>query len=142
ALDALPIAWDEGPNAKVTSTSIAERQRAAFGATDAGVTNESGDALSAIETADRKVEVEYSTPFLDHANLEPMNCTAKIADGRVEVWVSSQNGEAALAAAAEAGGVRPENVEVHKMHLGGGLGRRGSYNDPIHYAVLAAKRTG
>ncbi len=141
ALDALPIVWDEGPNAKVTSESIAEFQRAGFAATNAGVTNEAGDALGAIEGAPRKVEAEYNTPFLDHANMEPMNATAKVADGKVEVWVSSQNGEAALAAAAEAGGVRPEQVYVHKMHLGGGLGRRGSYNDPIHYAVLAAKRT-
>jgi len=142
ALDALPVTWDEGPNASVTSESIAEFQRAGFGATNAGITNQAGDALSAIETAARKVEAEYSTPFLDHANMEPMNATARVAGGKVEVWVSSQNGEAALAAAAEAGGVRPENVYVHKMHLGGGLGRRGSYNDPIRYAVLAARRTG
>ena len=141
ALDALPIVWDEGANAKVTSASIAEFQRAGFAATNAGVTNQAGDALAALDNAPRKVEAEYNTPFLDHANMEPMNCTAKFADSKVEVWVSSQNGEAALAAAAEAGGVRPENVYVHKMHLGGGLGRRGSYNDPIRYAVMAARRT-
>ena len=142
ALDALPIVWDEGPNAKVTSETIAEFQRAGFGATNAGVTNQVGDALAVIETAPKKIEAEYNTPFLDHANMEPMNCTARVAAGRVEVWVSSQNGEAALAAAAEAGGVRPDNVVVHKMHLGGGLGRRGSYNDPIRFAVLAAKAAG
>ena len=141
ALDALPIVWDEGANAKVTSQSIAEFQRAGFAATNAGVTNQNGDALAVIEAAPKKVEAEYATPFLDHANMEPMNCTAKFADGKVEVWVASQNGEAALAAAAEAGGVKPDNVIVHKMHLGGGLGRRGSYNDPIRYAVLVAKRT-
>jgi isoquinoline 1-oxidoreductase beta subunit len=141
-LDALSIAWDEGPNAKVSSESIAEFQRIGFGATNAGITNQTGDALAAIDGAARKVEAEYSTPFLDHANMEPMNATARVAGGKVEVWVSSQNGEAALAAAAEAGGVRPENVYVHKMHLGGGLGRRGSYNDPIRFAVLAARRTG
>lgn len=141
ALEALPITWDEGPNAKVTSASIAEFQIAGFAATNAGVTNQTGDALGALDSAARKIEAEYHTPFLDHANMEPMNCTARVADGKVEVWVSSQNGEAALAAAAEAGGVKPEQVYVHKMHLGGGLGRRGSYNDPIHFAVLAAKRT-
>ena len=142
ALEALGVVWDEGPNAKVTSASIAEFQIAGFSATNAGVTNQVGDALAALEGTSKKVEAEYITPFLDHANMEPMNCTAKVADGKVEVWVSSQNGEAALAAAAEAGGVRPENVVVHKMQVGGGLGRRGSYNDPIHFAVLAAKRTG
>ncbi len=141
ALDALSVEWDQGPNAGVTSEAIAEFQRAGFAATSAGVTNQTGDALAAIETAPRKVEAEYHTPFLDHAALEPMNCTAKIADGKVEVWVASQNGEAALAAAAEAGGVHPENVYVHKMHLGGGFGRRGAYNDPIRFAVLAARRT-
>jgi isoquinoline 1-oxidoreductase beta subunit len=142
ALDALPIVWDEGPNARVTSASIADFQVGGFSATNAGVTHQAGEALGAIDGASKKVEAEYFTPFLDHANLEPMNCTAKVADGKVEVWVSSQNGEAALAAAAEAAGVRPENVFVHKMHLGGGLGRRGSYNDPIRFAVLAARRTG
>lgn len=140
-LDALPIVWDEGSNARVTSQSIAEFQRQGFAATNAGVTHLAGEALDAIDKASKKVEAEYDTPFLDHANLEPMNCTARVADGRVEVWVASQNGEAALAAAAEAAGVRPENVVVHKMHLGGGLGRRGSYNDPIRFAVLAARRT-
>ena len=141
-LDALPIVWDEGANAKVSSETIADFQRAGFGATNAGVAHQVGDALTAIEDAPRKIEAEYNTPFLDHANLEPMNCTAKIADGRVEVWVSSENGEAALAAAAEAASVAPENVSVYKMHVGGGLGRRGAYNDPIRFAVLAAKRTG
>ncbi len=141
ALDALPVVWNEGPNAGVTSEAIAEFQRAGFAATSAGVTNQTGDALAAIETATRKVEAEYHTPFLDHAAMEPMNCTAKVADGKVEVWVASQNGEAALAAAAEAAGVHPENVYVHKMHLGGGFGRRGAYNDPIRFAVLAARRT-
>jgi isoquinoline 1-oxidoreductase beta subunit len=141
ALEALPIVWDEGANASVTSDTIADFQRSGFGATNAGVTHRVGDALTALENSPRKVEAEYFTPFLDHANMEPMNCTARVADGTVEVWVSSQNGEAALAAAAEAGGVRPENVVVHKMHLGGGLGRRGSYNDPIHFAVRIARNT-
>jgi isoquinoline 1-oxidoreductase beta subunit len=141
ALDALPIEWDEGPNASLTSETIAQFQREGFASLDAAIANSAGDALSAIDEATRKVEAEYDTPYLDHAALEPMNCTARLRGSAVEVWVASQNAEAALSTAAEAAGVRPENVYVHKMHLGGGFGRRTIYNDPIRFAVLAANRT-
>ena len=59
----------------------------------------------------------YATPFLAHATMEPMNCTAKFADGKVEIWVASQNGDASLAAAAEAAGVKLADVKVNKLHL-------------------------
>ena len=88
ALDALPVVWDEG---RQRARSRARRSRSSSApvsaATNAGVTNQIGDALAALEAAPRKVEAEYNTPFLDHANMEPMNCTAKVADGKVEVWV-------------------------------------------------------
>ena len=142
AMDALPIVWDEGTNGAVTSSTIGEFQKTGLVAEKAGTSNKVGDAAAALAGAAKTIEAEYNTPYLDHANMEPMNCTAKVtADGKVEVWVASQNGEAALASAAEAAGVKLDAVYVHKMHLGGGLGRRGSYNDPIRYAVMAAKRT-
>ena len=142
ALDALPVTWDEGPNAKLTSATIAELQSTGLTAPTAAATNKIGDAAAALEASAKRIEAEYNTPFLAHATMEPMNCTARIADGRVEVWVGTQSGEAALLAAAAAAGVKPEAVTLNKLHCGGGFGRRLSYHDPIRYAVLAAKRTG
>jgi isoquinoline 1-oxidoreductase beta subunit len=71
--------------------------------------------------------------------MEPMNCTAKFIDGKVEIWVPSQNGDASLASAAEAAGVKLADVKVNKLHLGGGFGRRGQ-QDYTRQAVLIAKQ--
>jgi isoquinoline 1-oxidoreductase beta subunit len=68
-----------------------------------------------------------------------MNCTAKVEGDSVEIWVPTQNGDAALATAAEAAGVKPGNVKVHKHDLGGGFGRRGQ-QDYVRQAVLIAKQ--
>jgi isoquinoline 1-oxidoreductase beta subunit len=86
-------------------------------------------------------------PFLSHATMEPQNCTAHVTSDqvlgdKVEIWVPTQNGEASLAAAAQAAGVPPRNVVVHKMMLGGGFGRRGAVQDVIPHAVRIAKEVG
>lgn len=140
ALDALPVTWDEGPNAKVSDATIRAHIGAGLAATDAAPITKSGDAPAAISAAARKITADYGTPFLNHATMEPMTCTARVDGDKVEVWVSSQNGEAALASAAAAAGVKPENVYVHKMHLGGGFGRRGAFHDHVQYGVLIAKQ--
>src|SRR5260370_31219882 len=74
--------------------------------------------------------------------MEPQNCTAHVTPDKVEIWVSTQSGEAALAAAAAAAEVPPEKVVVHKTMLGGGFGRRGAVQDFVHQAVLIAKAAG
>lgn len=139
ALAELPIVWDEGPNAKVDSRQIDAHLAEGLTAKQVAVAQEHGDIAAGLASAAKKIEAVYGAPFQHHATLEPMNCTAKFADGKVEVWVSSQNGDAALAAAAEAGGVKLADVKVHKHHLGGGFGRRGQ-TDPIRQAVLIAKQ--
>jgi isoquinoline 1-oxidoreductase beta subunit len=144
ALEKLPITWDEGPNAAVSSATIAARLHEGLDATDAFVGHKIGDAPAALASATRKVTADYGTPFLNHATLEPMNCTAQVTRGdsggdRVEVWVGTQNGDATLAAAAEAGGVPLSNVKVNKYILGGGFGRRG-FQDYTRQAVLLAKQ--
>ena len=139
ALAALPIVWDEGKNGNVDSAQIAAFLKEGLDAKEAALAQEHGDVTAALAGAAKKVESVYGTPFLHHATLEPMNCTAKFADGKVEVWVSSQNGDASLAAAAEAGGVKLADVKVHKHHLGGGFGRRGQ-QDYVKQAVLIAKQ--
>ncbi|MCK1361851.1 molybdopterin cofactor-binding domain-containing protein [Bradyrhizobium sp. 199] len=139
ALEALPIVWDEGDNAKVSSESIAKWL--AEGLDDkqpAYVGNKNGDAKAAIASAAKKVEAVYSYPYQNHATMEPMNATALYTADKCEVWCGTQNGEAAFAAALEASGLPAEKCDVHKMMLGGGFGRRGQ-TDYVRQAVLIAK---
>src|SRR5258708_2720395 len=74
-----------------------------------------------------------------HSCLEPRGCTAIVKDGRVDVWTSRQNAEASLAVAAATAGVPLENVEVHRVQLGGGFGRRGGAQDFVRQGVAIAK---
>jgi isoquinoline 1-oxidoreductase beta subunit len=140
ALDALPIVWDEGPNARVSSATIADMLQAGLDADQAFVANENGDVKPAIAGAAKTVEAVYAYPFLNHAPMEPMNATALYTADRCEVWVPTQNGEAAFAAALEASGLSADQCEVYKIHLGGGFGRRGAFHDYVTQAVLIAKQ--
>ncbi|MBR1178611.1 xanthine dehydrogenase family protein molybdopterin-binding subunit [Bradyrhizobium sp. KB893862 SZCCT0404] len=140
ALEALPIVWDEGENAKVSSESIAKWL--AEGLNDdqpAYVGNKNGDAKAAIASAAKKVEAVYSYPYQNHATMEPMNATAVYTADKCEVWCGTQNGEAAFAAVLEASGLPAEKCDVHKVMLGGGFGRRGQ-TDYVRQAVMIAKQ--
>ena len=140
ALEALPIVWDEGANAAQSSATIAERLKEGLTADDAFADTKIGDALKVIASAPKKVEAVYSTPFLSHATMEPMNCTALIAADKVEVWTATQSAEGSLAAACEEAGLPLEKGEVHKLDLGGGFGRRGGTQDYTRQAVAIAKQ--
>ena len=140
ALDALPIEWDNGPNVANSSASVAQMLKAGLDATDAVVGNQNGDAKAALSAAARRIEAVYSYPHQNHATMEPMNATARWTPERCEVWTPTQNGEAALAAAAEAAGLPPAKCEVYKIHLGGGYGRRGAVHDWVRQAVDIAKQ--
>jgi isoquinoline 1-oxidoreductase subunit beta len=138
ALDALPIEWDLGANAKVQQADIDAMLKAGLSAEQAAVGNSNGDAKAALASAARKVEAVYGYPFQNHATMEPMNATARWTSDRCEVWTPTQNGESALAATAEAAGLPPAQCEVYKLHLGGGFGRRGM-TDWIRQTVAIAK---
>jgi isoquinoline 1-oxidoreductase subunit beta len=141
ALDALPIVWDEGAGATQSSATIAARLKEGLTASGEPLAGwQEGDALKAIEGAAKKVEAVYSTPFLAHATMEPMNATAKVTADRVEVWVPTQNAEASLAAATEEAGLPLDKGEVYKLDLGGGFGRRGGTQDYTRQAVAIAKQ--
>jgi isoquinoline 1-oxidoreductase beta subunit len=140
ALDALPVVWDEGPNRQVTSASIAAMLAEGLDATDAFIGAEAGDARAALSAAARTVTATYAFPYQNHATMEPMNATALYTPERCEVWVPTQNGEASLAAAAEAAGLPVQQCDVHKIHLGGGFGRRGGFQDYVSQAVSIAKQ--
>ena len=98
ALAALPIVWDEGENATRTSAQIAEHLKDGLSGSAYAMTT-IGDVSAAIAGAPVKVEATYSTPFLAHACMEPMNCTVKYTPERAECWVATQNGEASHALA-------------------------------------------
>jgi isoquinoline 1-oxidoreductase subunit beta len=140
ALEALPIVWDEGANGAQSSATIAERLKEGLTADDAFADTKVGDALKVIAGAPKKVEAVYATPFLSHATMEPMNCTAKVTADRVEVWTATQSAEGSLAAACEEAGLPLANGEVHKLDLGGGFGRRGGTQDYTRQAVAIAKQ--
>jgi isoquinoline 1-oxidoreductase beta subunit len=142
ALDALKIEWDEGPHAKASSEAFAQVLKAALDATDVNVGSKVGDAPAAIAMAPRKLEAVYSYPHQNHACMETMNATVKWTADRCEAWVSTQNGEAALAALAEAAGLPPAKCDVYKLHLGGGFGRRGMTDYVMQTARIAKQMPG
>ncbi|HEY4835793.1 MAG TPA: molybdopterin cofactor-binding domain-containing protein [Bradyrhizobium sp.] len=139
ALEALPIVWDEGENAKVSSASIAKWLAEGLDSGPAFVGNKNGDAPAVIATAVKKVEAVYNYPYQNHATMEPMNATALYTADKCEVWCGTQNGEAAFAAVLEESGLPASKCDVHKLMLGGGFGRRGQ-TDYVRQAVAIAKQ--
>jgi isoquinoline 1-oxidoreductase subunit beta len=140
ALEALPIVWDEGENAKVSSASIAKwLDEGLDNSQPAFVGNQNGDAKAAIAGAVKKVEAVYNYPYQNHAAMEPLNATALYTADKCEVWCGTQNGEAAFAAALEVSGLPASKCDVHKIILGGGFGRRGQ-TDYVRQAVSIAKQ--
>jgi len=139
ALDALPITWDEGPNRDLSSASIQAMLEEGLDAADAFIGTEMGDARGALANATRTVSAVYAFPYQNHATMEPMNATAVWTPERCEVWVPTQNGESSLAVAAEAAELPVDKCEVHKIHLGGGFGRRGNFQDYVRQAVRIAR---
>jgi isoquinoline 1-oxidoreductase beta subunit len=139
ALQALSIAWDEGENAGVGDAEIRARLEDGLGAKLAPAGARRGHPDAVIATAETLVEATYEAPYLAHATMEPMNCTARVVGDEVEVWVPTQNAMASLQAAAGAAGVDPRRVIVHNTMLGGGFGRRNANQEYVEQAVRIAK---
>jgi len=138
AMRDVAIEWDVGANGNVSSASLMEFYKAGLNQPEAATARKDGDVEQAFASAAKVLEAEYFTPYLAHATMEPQVCMAVVKDGKVDVWTSTQNAEATLAVAASAAGVPLENVQVHRMQLGGGLGRRGA-QDYTRQGVLIAK---
>src|SRR5262249_42341122 len=120
---ALKIEWDDGPNAKLTTDTVAgELEKATLGA--GAVAQNIGDVDSAMAAAVTKVEAIYQVPFLAHATMEPMNWTVHVRKDGCEIWIGSQAVARVRAAAAKTAGLPPEKVVVHNHLIGGGFGRR------------------
>jgi len=121
--DALKVSWDEGPVAQVSSATISSlfAQRATQ---DGAVARHDGDAVAALAGAAQRVEAVYEMPFLAHATMEPMNCTAHVRADGVDIWAPTQFQTGVQMVGGQIGGIAPEKVAVHTTYLGGGFGRR------------------
>ncbi len=140
ALKAMPIVWNEGKSAAISQPDINKMLQDGLNEQGDFWQRKVGDAPEAINTAAKKVEAVYFTPFRAHVNMEPMNATVKITGDRAEAWVPTQNGEGSHAALSEATGIPLANCEVYKLDSGTGLGRRGSTQDFTTYAAKVAKQ--
>jgi isoquinoline 1-oxidoreductase subunit beta len=140
AVKKLKIEWDGGQNASASSNTIYAMLKEGLDDPKLPAARSNGDAAAALASATKVVEAEYYSPYLNHCTMEPMTSTAWFKpDGTLEVWTSTQNGEASIAAASEASGLPLEKCEVHKMMLGGGFGRRGAPQDYVKQSVAIAK---
>jgi isoquinoline 1-oxidoreductase subunit beta len=137
-LAALKIEWDEGPQAKLDTGDVAaELEKATLGS--GAVAQNIGDVGKAMAGAVTKVEATYQVPFLAHATMEPMNCTAHVRSDGCEVWVGNQAIARAQAFAAKAAGLPVDKVVLHNHLIGGGFGRR-LEADGVARAVEIAKQ--
>ena len=143
ALDRLDVRFTELGNETVEQSDIfrqfeADMDRAT--ANDEEITDfEKGDARAALAGAGRVVEAEYRVPYLSHAPMEPMNCTAWLHDGVCEVWTGTQNPLGFAAEVATALDMDIADVHLHNAHLGGGFGRRAFPDYTIQAARIAAE---
>jgi isoquinoline 1-oxidoreductase beta subunit len=136
--DALSVNWAASPLAYTSSEALFNRCEQLAGRRG-DVARQAGDVEGALSGAARTLEAVYKLPFLDHATMEPMNCTARVANGKVEVWAPTQVATEAQRVAARVAGVKPEDVTLHVTMVGGGFGRR-LQTDYVTQVVEIAKR--
>ena len=138
--NALQIAWDEGANAKNSSDAIRKLYQGRMEQTGV-IARKEGDADSAMGSAARKIEAVYEVPFLAHATMEPMNCTADVRADGCDIYAPTQFQTFAQMTGAKITGLKPEQVRIHTTYLGGGFGRRAE-QDFIAEAVELSKAIG
>jgi isoquinoline 1-oxidoreductase beta subunit len=137
--DALKVDWDLGPNAKLDSQALLEEFRK-LAATEGLTAAKAGDSKAALAKASKKVEAEYSVPYLAHSPMEPLNCAVRIDKDGCEIWTGTQMQGTDQQAAAKILGLKPEQVKIHTAFLGGGFGRRANpAADFVSEAVQVAK---
>ena len=137
ARNALQIEWAHPPaREQSTDRFVAEAARLAAQPPQRTITND-GDAAAALATAAKRVTADYSYPFLAHATMEPMNCTAQVTGGKVEIWAPTQLPEQGRKAVAKALGVPADAITVHMLRSGGGFGRRLASDFMVESAWIA-----
>lgn len=137
---ALEVKWNEGALASLSSAEIMKRY-AALAQQPGKFARNDGDAPAALKANTRSFERVFEVPFLAHATMEPMNCTADVRAGACDVWVPTQGQTASQQAAMAASGLPANAVKIHTTYLGGGFGRRGEA-DFVMDAVETSKAVG
>ena len=140
--DALIIDWELGINANLDSEKQLE-DYSQLAQTKGIIIRQNGDVVSALEKDGKKIDAEFSFPYLAHAPMEPLNCTVKIGKGGCEVWTGTQTPYLHQVEIADFLGLKPEQVQLNTPYLGGSFGRRGSFkSDWIMEALYIAKSSG
>ena len=138
--EVLEIAWDEG-SAPALSTERMREQYASLAKTSGAVARKEGDPEQAFQKAGRQIDATYEVPYLVHAPMETLNCVVDLRKDRCEIWTGTQFQSADQEAAARIAGLKPEQVKLHTMLLGGGFGRRANpQSDFVSEAVHLAKK--
>jgi isoquinoline 1-oxidoreductase beta subunit len=137
---ALEVKWNEGPLANLNSADIMKKY-IALAEQPGKVARNDGDAPAALKSNSKSFERVYELPFLAHATMEPMNCTADVRANACDVWVPTQGQTASHEAAIAASGLKADAVKIHTTYLGGGFGRRGEA-DFVTDAVETSKAVG
>jgi isoquinoline 1-oxidoreductase beta subunit len=138
--EALQVTWDEGETAKTSSDTIRKLYQTRLKQVGA-IARKDGDAEAAINGAAKRVEAVYEAPYLAHATMEPMNCTADVRADGCDIYAPTQFQTFAQMNGAKLSGLKPEQVRVHTTYLGGGFGRRAE-QDFIIEAVELSKAMG
>src|SRR5215471_11930718 len=138
ALDAMPVEWDYGAAAAVTSASLYDRHLAVAKETGDAKTNE-GNVEEGLGRAAKIVEAVYSVPYSPRARMEPGNATVLVTDTRVDIWSGDQDPQGLLRRASKLTGVAPDNIYIHSTFQGGGYGSNG--NGPQGEQAVAVANT-
>lgn len=142
ALAAMPVEFDAGPNASLDSQGIRRAMRSALENGPWVVPVNVGDAALVVARARRKLSLDYENPFLAHATMEPMNCTARVTSDRCEIWAPTQGQNLAFYALQAALKMPGEQIVVNRTpYIGGGFGRR-LLPDFVVQAALISKAVG
>jgi isoquinoline 1-oxidoreductase beta subunit len=133
----LVVNWDAGSHDSDSSRGFDARARELLAQAPQNILRQDGDPEQALTTAARIVRASYSYPFAAHATLEPQNCVASYADGKVEIWAPTQNPGGGRQGVAKALGIAPEAITIHLLRCGGGFGRRLANDYMIEAAVIS-----
>jgi len=137
----LRVTWEQHATAQQSSAGFQAKAKEFFAGAPQSVARRDGDVAAAYAGAAKVVEAEYEYPFLAHAPLEPQNCTARFADGKMEIWAPTQAPQGGRQLVAQTLGLKPEDISIHIVRGGGGFGRRLA-NDYMVEAAWIARQAG